>query len=838
MNPALLQHALASAFDWTWKTSLAATILIALVLFVQVAFAKVLSPRWRYGLGLLILLRLVLPAAPASPLSIFNLGNHSSQPVAVETPTTTIQPLVYPLVAPVLPATPEATVSEPMSARSTLQPQSSKISVREIATWTWLAGFAAMLAMVARQQRNFMRRLGRWEAVREPRVLEMLESCRAQLGVRRNVAVLAATGLNTPALFGIGRPRLLLPAEMLERLDDRELRHVLLHELIHLQRGDLFVNWTMILLRAAHWFNPAVWFAFRRLRAEQELACDAAVMARLAADERRDYGRTLLKLLDDFSPGALCPGYVPFITSKQIIKRRITMISNFKPAGRLAAGASIVLLIALGSLTFTRADETHASADQKDTGQSGSDDQSRSTTIQTSDGSVTLTFSKDGTAKVGTNMTLRAPAAVTVGRDGMMRVTAEKVQMDMPRTPSYQYNGFTCSTGGTATSATRNESATAAGAPRGGVLVVAIDKNGAIRIGSDPKPVEPSAVGEVLISAIGGNRNPFVELQIDEAAVDLTKQFVSVLTALRQANVPVVKFTTGHVIDGTNVTATIQMGDGPNPGLAQSMVQAQAQMQRAQVDLARQQAAMQYAYDQTLATQPDASVAQTFTTDKLTVSPGNQAGRAAELAAENIRLTEAKLNDLRNLKETYASDAAEHSSDQRELTSKLNDMLVEAEAQRAGKAALLRQLEKMSREEQRQALPTTVPDATLDKLMQDQLAAEDKLAEQSQNLGALNPEVQGTKKMLEKLNSQIDARVKGILNGLRAQVQAEDDTIQNLQQQINAKSQRQTELTDLASQIAKTESELRDLKSQLAGVQDYQTGNATAMPQDSKPSTR
>jgi hypothetical protein len=113
----------------------------------------------------------------------------------------------------------------------------------------------------------------------------------------------------------------------------------------------------MILIRAAHWFNPAVWLAFRRLRAEQELACDAAVMARLADEERRHYGRTLLKLLDDFSPGALCPGLVPFITSKQIIKRRITMISCFKPAGRIAAGVSLVLLLVLGSLTFTRASE-------------------------------------------------------------------------------------------------------------------------------------------------------------------------------------------------------------------------------------------------------------------------------------------------------------------------------------------------------------------------------------------------------------------------------------------------------------------------------------------------
>ena len=315
----------------------------------------------------------------------------------------------------------------------------------------------------------------------ELRVLELLESCRAMLGVRRRVIVLAATGLNTPAIFGIAKPRLLVPAGMLQNLDDRELRHVFLHELIHLQRGDLLVNWAMIIIRALHWFNPAVWFAFRRLRAEQELACDAAVMARLAADERRHYGRTLLKLLDDFSPGTLCPGLVPFITTKQLIKRRITMISNFKPAGRLAAALSVVLLLALGSLTFTRAaEETKPTADDR-----------------------------------GNSPPLTGPGSQS---------TMLTVQ------------------------------------PGGGVLVVTIDKDGIIRIGSDPKPVEPSAVGRVLKSAIDGNGNRVIELHIDEAANDVTPQFASIMTALKEANVPVIKLTTGQVIDGTNITAMIRTG--------------------------------------------------------------------------------------------------------------------------------------------------------------------------------------------------------------------------------------------------------------------------------------
>jgi uncharacterized protein involved in exopolysaccharide biosynthesis len=78
-------------------------------------------------------------------------------------------------------------------------------------------------------------------------------------------------------------------------------------------------------------------------------------MARLAADERKFYGHTLIKLLEGFSAAPLCPGLVPFITNKQIIKRRIAMISKFKPAGRPALAGSISLLLALAGFTFTRA---------------------------------------------------------------------------------------------------------------------------------------------------------------------------------------------------------------------------------------------------------------------------------------------------------------------------------------------------------------------------------------------------------------------------------------------------------------------------------------------------
>jgi len=69
-----------SAFGvWLGKTSLQASVLILLVLAAQWLLRRHLSPAWRYGLWLLVLIRLALPQTPESAFSVFNLAPPSSR---------------------------------------------------------------------------------------------------------------------------------------------------------------------------------------------------------------------------------------------------------------------------------------------------------------------------------------------------------------------------------------------------------------------------------------------------------------------------------------------------------------------------------------------------------------------------------------------------------------------------------------------------------------------------------------------------------------------------------------------------------------------------------------
>ena len=353
MNFNAASQILSAIFEWTWRTSLHASVLIVLVLLIQLAGGKWLTARWRYALGVLVLVRLLLPVVPASAFSIFNLGN-AVLPIAPQTEFGLASTSAMP-AAPI-PAVSHGTIA-PLGIGVGV---ARKIDGLKAVRILWLLGLTSSLLTVLRQHRKFARRIAAVPTVGDEGILSLLESCKGVMGVRRQIRVVIAPQPGAPALFGFLKPRLLLPESAVRKLDDRELRMVFLHELAHVKRGDILLNWAIILARSLHWFNPLVWLALRRLRADRELVCDAMVMARLADGERRVYGNTLIKLLDDFSGAGFCPSLAPVINHKHEIKRRVTMIAQFKPAGRVAVLLSAVIVVALCCFTFTRAAEKRA----------------------------------------------------------------------------------------------------------------------------------------------------------------------------------------------------------------------------------------------------------------------------------------------------------------------------------------------------------------------------------------------------------------------------------------------------------------------------------------------
>lgn len=97
-----------------------------------------------------------------------------------------------------------------------------------------------------------------------------------------------------PALVGAWRPRIVLPADFYERFAPMERELILAHESVHLARWDARINALVAAVRCLNWFNPLVHIAAAKLRQDQELACDAAVIADFP-EARRCYADAMLK---------------------------------------------------------------------------------------------------------------------------------------------------------------------------------------------------------------------------------------------------------------------------------------------------------------------------------------------------------------------------------------------------------------------------------------------------------------------------------------------------------------------------------------------------------------
>jgi len=153
-------------------------------------------------------------------------------------------------------------------------------------------------------------------------------------------------GSEGPALIGLWPARLLLPRDFSERFDATQQQLVLAHEQMHRARFDNHWNALAAALLVLHWFNPLAWLAARAMRADQELACDEAVMARHPGREA-DYARALLAAQG--GPTSVALPWSRWTSSHPLIER-IAMLDQFAAVSSLArrrAGRVVLASLAL-----------------------------------------------------------------------------------------------------------------------------------------------------------------------------------------------------------------------------------------------------------------------------------------------------------------------------------------------------------------------------------------------------------------------------------------------------------------------------------------------------------
>jgi len=304
-------------------------VLIILIGCVDLIIRRWAWPQLRYALWLMVLVKLILPPTISLSTSITSgLQPLARQIVAKESRRENLNAMTAMILtnienavveSPVVAVSSRDTVTEQQPALVFTGPENvageSLNAVYIKPTWQayvmaiWLAGMFVLGGWLIIKLLHL-----RKEDLPPASTASLPESfhvsmarCAERLGLRRLPKVVLTRRVACPAVFGMVRPVLLMPVGYLSKMTRRDTENMILHELAHIKRGDLWVHGFYMLLQIVYWYNPLLWRVRSQMHHLRELCCDATV-ARLLKDKTNEYRQTLIDVARRFLTKPTEPG--------------------------------------------------------------------------------------------------------------------------------------------------------------------------------------------------------------------------------------------------------------------------------------------------------------------------------------------------------------------------------------------------------------------------------------------------------------------------------------------------------------------------------------------------
>ncbi|MET4615132.1 beta-lactamase regulating signal transducer with metallopeptidase domain [Stenotrophomonas sp. 2619] len=289
-----------------------------------------LPPSTRVRLWWLVALQAVLGLVWSSPLELAVLPAPAAQ---------TTQVIALPAMDAAVALVPAAVETGVMAA-----PASVLWSWPAMLLAMWAAGVLVMLLHSLRGYRHSRALVRDAVECTDASLQDALQLAAEAHGLRRAPALKISAQIRSPQLIGPWAPVLLLPARELPAMAADDLDMALTHELVHLQRRDLW--WGLLPALAQHlfFFHPLVHLAAREYALAREEACDGAVVAG-HGHCRHDYGRLLVQLGVAPRPAVGVASASPNFRS---LKRRLLSLQQTRRFPRMAAVAITALFVLVG----------------------------------------------------------------------------------------------------------------------------------------------------------------------------------------------------------------------------------------------------------------------------------------------------------------------------------------------------------------------------------------------------------------------------------------------------------------------------------------------------------
>ncbi len=362
------------------QITITTTVTALAILLIKTLFSKKMSAKWQYYIWLVLLIRILVPVLPQSPLSVFNYTPSVQQVTIQPAPDTASQ---SPVSSPVqgnlsqgaqqgadAAYSEEEKTSRPQSAQTGAQQpfqgaqnEEEKLYIRQVVVqnpirdtqttlslqdwvmravlWVWLGGAVLLGGYFVAVYAVFSYRVKRYARIYSAGYGPLLQKCKKKVGVKRRVH-LRLYG-NTPMLKGVFSPVILLPRQY----EEQPLEQVLIHELCHLRHHDVLIGFLATAILCLFWYNPVIWLCYSTFKKDTELLCDYHVVQ--AGGNKKLYAQVLLETALEKNQ------FIPMTTSlqngKKEIVKRIEHLARFKKP-KVIWGIVLLILLAAVCVFF------------------------------------------------------------------------------------------------------------------------------------------------------------------------------------------------------------------------------------------------------------------------------------------------------------------------------------------------------------------------------------------------------------------------------------------------------------------------------------------------------
>lgn len=337
-------------FSYLVQTTIAVSVLIGIVLLVRRPFAKAFGVNTAYLLWAIPAARLFMPPLPAN-WTLFGVLDFSGQSEVVDGQGFDEAVVLTQLRA--FDGAPAGSVisSSTPSLWAGFVDALPPVTMMFVALWALGAVFVFSKLML---RQWCSARVIKAEAVEAGPSLQTcaVEICQMIELDRNNISVQTSLISSGPLVSGLTRPVVLLPTWFEEDYTGDEQRLAILHEMMHIKRGDLWALLAASFAISLQWFNPLAWLALGLFRQDQEAACDADVIE-LGNISPRDYGATLVKAVRKSGPVAQPVRAASLPLNHALYERLLHMKNPLPTAARRKTGHLLAASVGTAALVLS-----------------------------------------------------------------------------------------------------------------------------------------------------------------------------------------------------------------------------------------------------------------------------------------------------------------------------------------------------------------------------------------------------------------------------------------------------------------------------------------------------